>query len=738
MASKSLGTLTVDLVAKIAGFEQGLDRAGRTMDKRMREIERRAKIAGTAIGVGLAAAGALAARSIKSAIDQADEMSKLASKIGIGTKELSRLAYAAELSDVSMESLGNAVKRLGQFQVEVIKGGKEQAAILKSIGIEAQDASTGGLRNAEDMLRDLADVFAAMPDGANKTALAVKLLGKSGADLIPLLNGGSKSLDEFAKKSDLVGYTLSEKTGKDAELFNDTLTEMSLSVDGLWRDSLPKLLPKMQDFAGLLNSEEFREGFQTIVNGAVTGALALAKFTTTLANTMTFLGEEFSARVNGPSLEDTVRISDRIDRLKETMTAVREAGPLNLAILDASELIPSDLVSTKDTILKRLQGELDKEQNRLKVGIQLNEEAAIAAARIAADAAKPLQAPGINPDFTGGTDTATGGKSPQKMADDAARAAREAADAQHQWHQTILDMQATLAGPAAEVHREYERDISDLNTAFNQGRVVLADYARAEELLTEKRDRALEAIKATRTPAEQMLADLALESELLGKTREQQELLNAARYLGAEAATEQGQAALKALEDLQAQSKAIQEQVDILDGARDSARGFLDDLREGEGVWNSLKNAADSFAETLYNLAADQIIEQLFGQRGTTQTRSSGGWLGALFGGGSGSSQGSLMDLFSGSWGFAGGGTMGPNSVARVNERGFEMATVNGNDYLLTGDKSVEITPNHALGSGVTMNNQFHFAAPTEVRTQQQMASRVGFEVGRAQRRNGS
>src|SRR5690606_14017186 len=109
-------------------------------------------------------------------------------------------------------------------------------------------------------------------------------------------------------------------------------------------------------------------------------------------------------------------------------------------------------------------------------------------------------------------------------------------------------------------------------------------------------------------------------------------------------------------------------------------RDFLDDLTAQLNRW-----------------AANGIVDQLFGKQGTTgQGTAGGGWLSALFGS-SGSSQGSIMDLFSGAWGFADGGTMAGNSFARVNERGFEMATVGGNDYLLTGNRPVKITPHERL-----------------------------------------
>ena len=69
---------------------------------------------------------------------------------------------------------------------------------------------------------------------------------------------------------------------------------------------------------------------------------------------------------------------------------------------------------------------------------------------------------------------------------------------------------------------------------------------------------------------------------------------------------------------------------------------------------------ADTPYTALFDWAANGLIDQFFGKRGTSgQGTAGGGWLSALFGS-SGSSQGSIMDLFSGGWGFAGGGTMAP------------------------------------------------------------------------------
>jgi hypothetical protein len=149
---------------------------------------------------------------IKSTIDAADEMNDLSQKIGIAVKDLGTWKLAAESSGTSMESIAKGVKGLSGYM-------HDHAKELKAAGITATDA--GGA------MTQLADIFKAMPDGVEKTALAVKLFGKSGMDMIPMLNLGSSGLKEMTEKSAEYGRRLAILAPQ-ADKFNDLLAEMSL------------------------------------------------------------------------------------------------------------------------------------------------------------------------------------------------------------------------------------------------------------------------------------------------------------------------------------------------------------------------------------------------------------------------------------------------------------------------------------------------------------------------------
>lgn len=93
--------------------------------------------------------------------------------------------------------------------------------------------------------------------------------------------------------------------------------------------------------------------------------------------------------------------------------------------------------------------------------------------------------------------------------------------------------------------------------------------------------------------------------------------------------------------------------------------------------------------------------------------------------------------LFGG--GKASGGSVSPNSMYQVNELGMEMITVSGNDYLLTGNKSGNITPSHMVrggGSGMSQVNNFVLQGTMDRRTQEQISANVGRKAQQAQVRN--
>lgn len=255
-----VGALRVDLGLNSAEFSAGLKKASAGLGNF-------AKTAGAGLALvatAAAAAGAALAVAVKGAIDNADEMSKTAQKVGVTTEALSRLNYAAGLSDVTLEQLSKGLGRLTQSMSQIAQGMAGPAKMaFDALGISAMDAS-GHLRSSDDVLADVAERFARMEDGATKTALAIALFGRSGADLIPMLNMGKSGLAELATEADRLGITLSTSTGRSAEAFNDSLTRLQSVFAGVINRIMVGILPALDEFSAKISDPAFAQSAEAI------------------------------------------------------------------------------------------------------------------------------------------------------------------------------------------------------------------------------------------------------------------------------------------------------------------------------------------------------------------------------------------------------------------------------------------------------------------------------------------
>ena len=202
------------------------------------------RVKGLLAGLGVSLSVAGFAAMIKSAIDAADHLNKLSQKIGISVEALSTLRFAAQLSDVSLESLQKGIKSLSQNITEANTGIGDGAQLFEALGISVKNAD-GSMKSTEDVLLQVANVFANLEDGAVKTALAVKIFGKSGMDMIPFLNQGAAGINQLTAEAERLGLKLTTETARSAEAFNDNLTALKASSYSLGialaRDFLPEL-----------------------------------------------------------------------------------------------------------------------------------------------------------------------------------------------------------------------------------------------------------------------------------------------------------------------------------------------------------------------------------------------------------------------------------------------------------------------------------------------------------------
>ena len=263
MASSVIGALRVNLGLDSAQFTRGAANAQTTMQK----MSGKMVIAGAAIAAAVGGAAFEFVKMTRQAINTADEISKAAQKIGIGTEELSRLRFAADLSGVSFEQLQVGIGRLNRNMVDTARGTGAARQAFAQLGIDVKNAD-GTLRTSTEIMGDVADKFATMEDGALKSALAMELFGKSGATLIPMLNGGRAELIKMTEEASRFGVVIDAETGKKAEAFNDNLTRLSGVFSATATKVAAEMLPAMVAFTDHLvaNSDQIQKNVQGVMD----------------------------------------------------------------------------------------------------------------------------------------------------------------------------------------------------------------------------------------------------------------------------------------------------------------------------------------------------------------------------------------------------------------------------------------------------------------------------------------
>lgn len=231
------GTLEVQMLANMARLQADMTQAKAMVGNTMQGIERAAgtaKAALGALGVGIGV-GAIVAYA-KSVLEAAEGLNKMSQKIGMSVEDLSKLKYAADQSDVSMESLAKGAKKLSAGMIEAGDKTSKSGKLFAALGVDLSQ----GINPA---LEKIADTFKALPDGPLKAALAVELFGKAGMDMIPFLNQGADGIRKMKEEATRLGLVMTTEMAQAAEKFNDSLKTLKFQSDAVAASFLGDMLP---------------------------------------------------------------------------------------------------------------------------------------------------------------------------------------------------------------------------------------------------------------------------------------------------------------------------------------------------------------------------------------------------------------------------------------------------------------------------------------------------------------
>lgn len=260
-----------------------------------------------------------------------DQFDKLSQKSGISAKTLSQWSHAANMSGVSTEQFGANILKLNQQMAAAAQGNKAAQLAFKRAGVSIRD-SAGKMKTADQVLLEMSKTFKKMPEGIYKSDLAMAVFGKSGADMIPLLQGGSDAIQDLIKQSDELGMTFSNDEAKASAEFCDSLDVLKKSAKGLvntiGKQLIPVITPLLQSMAKWISAnrelisakvgeflEEFKAALPQIKN-FLTGVF------TGINNTATAMGGWMPLLQNSGKLFLAIKAIQMAVWLKGTTKAV--------------------------------------------------------------------------------------------------------------------------------------------------------------------------------------------------------------------------------------------------------------------------------------------------------------------------------------------------------------------------------------------------------------------------------
>ena len=276
--------------SKLKTFKAQLDQVGnanlKAISEQIKGVGEQFTAAGNALKplskAGAAVAGSMFASAVNSGL-AADDLNTLAKVTGIGTDQLQKYASAADLVDVSVETIAKSQQKLKKNMSEASKGSKTQTAAFAKLGVSIANAD-GTLRNSDDVFTDVIAALGQLEEGTERDALAMDLFGKSATELNPLIaDGGAtyKSVAELYEKYNL--QPISQDTLDKANAFNDILDQLKIlgsnalqTIGAKVAEALLPVMDKVIELAGKISGWIANLDPETVaLIGTIAGVIAV-------------------------------------------------------------------------------------------------------------------------------------------------------------------------------------------------------------------------------------------------------------------------------------------------------------------------------------------------------------------------------------------------------------------------------------------------------------------------------
>ncbi len=267
----------------------------KALDKGMKGIGATIKKHQKAIGIGMVAAGgailAAGVLSIKTFAEMGDEVQKLALKTGFSTESLSEWRHAAEISGASIQTLEKGVKRMSTSIIDAQDGLLESVRNFDKLGMSVEDLQ--GL-SPEEQFEKIAFALAKIEDPTLRAAIAQKIFGRAGTELLPLLAAGEEGIAALREEAHDLGIVFDQEAADKAAKFNDEMHRVDEAAMGfkmvIAEQLLPILIPLIEKISATVKGfTKWAEEHPTLTKVIILGATALGGLLVVLGSLLLIL-----------------------------------------------------------------------------------------------------------------------------------------------------------------------------------------------------------------------------------------------------------------------------------------------------------------------------------------------------------------------------------------------------------------------------------------------------------------
>lgn len=374
---RSLSRQIIETESKVKNFETQLKKIGnvnlRAASEQFKEYGNQLTAAGTAMmGVSKAAAAAdaaIAALTVKSA-KWADDINTMSKVYGISTDELQKYSAAANLVDVSVETIAGSQRKLTKSLTSAKDGTGATAEAFKTLGVEYL-AANGQFRDSDAIWQDVIKALGDVENETERDALAMQLLGRSAQDLNPLIEDGGETYKRVAET--LQKYNLdfiSEEDLANANKFNDELDTIKaiglVAFQNLGTQLAGYLAPALEKVVGWVG--KFAEWLGNLDPRVVTIIAAIGGVVAVVGPLLLILGKVAFAISSIMSLMSTIgpAIAALSGPVGIAIAAIAAIIAIGVALYKNWDTIKEKLRVLKDFIVKAW----DAVKNALKVAAQ--------------------------------------------------------------------------------------------------------------------------------------------------------------------------------------------------------------------------------------------------------------------------------------------------------------------------------------------------------------------------------